>query len=100
MRGRGGKKRGGRRGGRRGKKKGRGRKKKKGGGGFFGGMFNKVKNFAASHKDSIINAAKKALPGGAADFMEIATKMSSGDTKGAAEAALDLGAKYITDPTG
>ena len=47
-----------------------------------------------------MNAAKKALPGGAAEFMDIASKMSSGDTKGAALAACDLGSKYITDETG
>ena len=61
---------------------------------------NKAKSFVADNKDSIMNAAKKALPGGAAEFMDIATKMSSGDTKGAALAACDLGSKYITDETG
>ena len=61
---------------------------------------SKATNFVKDNKDSIMGAASKVLGGGAADFMAVATKMSSGDTKGAAMAACDLGAKYITDETG
>ena len=61
---------------------------------------SKATNFVKDNKDSIMGAASKALGGGAADFMAVATKMSSGDTKGAALAACDLGSKYITDETG